>query len=334
VGTIKSRIRSVGAYVPDTVLANSFFESFLDTTDEWIASRTGIRARRVVEIPSVTATGERGIDTVNCMSAAEMGCRASRDAMERAGIGAVDVDGIIVATFTPDNIFPSTACRMQSDLGCKKAFAFDISAACAGFVYALTVANSMIESGHAKTLLVVGSEVTSKTMDWNDRGTCILFGDGAGAVVLQADESGRRDRGIQSCYLLSDGTLGSILTLPVWGEKRYLTMKGNDVFKHAVRMMIDASIKAVAEAGLKMEDIDLLIPHQANVRIIQSISDHLSFPMDKVVMNMDKYGNTSSASIPLALEEAWRDGRVKDGAKILFVGLGGGFTVGSVVCVI
>jgi len=334
VATIKSRILSVGAYVPDTVLTNSFFESFLDTTDEWIASRTGIRERRVVEIPTVTAAGERSIDTVNCMSAAEMGCRASRTAMERAGIRAEDVDGIIVATFTPDNIFPSTACRMQADLGCKGAFAFDISAACAGFVYALTVADNMIASGQAKTLLVVGSEVTSKTLDWNDRGTCILFGDGAGAVVLQADGSGRQDRGIQSCYLASDGTLGSILTLPVWGGQRYLTMKGNEVFKHAVRLMIDASIKAADKAGLRIEDIDLLIPHQANVRIIQSIAEHLSLPMEKVVMNMDKYGNTSSASIPLALEEAWQEGRVKDGTKVLFVGLGGGFTVGSVVCVI
>jgi 3-oxoacyl-[acyl-carrier-protein] synthase-3 len=318
--------------VPDTVLANGFFESFLDTTDEWIASRTGIRERRVVEAPSVNASGVRGIDTVNCMSAAEMGCRASRVAMGRAGVKAEDVDGIIVATFTPDNIFPSTACRMQSDLGCTGAFAFDISAACAGFVYALTVANNMIVSGQAKTLLVVGSEVTSKTLDWNDRGTCILFGDGAGVVVLQADESGK-GRGIRSCYLASDGTLGGILRLPVWGEQRYLTMKGNDVFKHAVRMMSDASIKAADKAGLKIEDIDLLIPHQANVRIIHSIAEHLSFPMEKVVMNMDRYGNTSSASIPLALEEAWQGGRVKDGSKVLFVGLGGGFTVGSVVCV-
>jgi 3-oxoacyl-[acyl-carrier-protein] synthase-3 len=253
--------------------------------------------------------------------------------MERAGIKAADVDGIVVATFTPDNFFPSTACRMQAELGCKNAFAFDISAACAGFVYALTVANNMIMSGQAKTILVAGSEITSKTLDWSDRGTCILFGDGAGAVVLQADESGRRDRGILSCHLTTDGTLGDLLYLPAWGQERYLRMKGNEVFKHAVRCMTEVSLKAADKAGMKIGDIDLLISHQANIRIIQSIAEHLSVPMDKVVANLDRYGNTSSASIPLALEEAWLDGRVKDGTKILFVGVGGGFTVGSAICV-
>lgn len=316
----KSRILSVGTYVPDTVLTNKYFESILDTSDEWITTRTGIRERRVV-----------GKD--DPMTAAEMGCRAARVAMERAKISAADVDGIIVATFTPDNFFPSTACSMQATLGCKNAFAFDISAACAGFVYALNVANSMIVSGQAKTMLVVGTEITSKTLDFSDRGTCILFGDGAGVVVLQADENGGGKRGIQSCYLLSDGTLGDILKLPSWGEKRYLTMKGNEVFKHAVRMMSEASTKAVGMAGMKIEDIDLVIPHQANIRIIQAIADHLSIPRERVVSNIEKYGNTSSASIPLALEEAWMGGRVKDGTKIVFVGLGGGFATGSAVCV-
>jgi 3-oxoacyl-[acyl-carrier-protein] synthase-3 len=320
VSDIKAKILSVGTYVPDTVLTNAYFESILDTSDEWITTRTGIRERRVV-------------DRDNPMSAAEMGCRAARTAMERAGVTADKVDGIIVATFTPDNFFPSTACMMQADLGCTGAFAFDMSAACAGFVYALTVANNMIVSGQAKTLLVVGTEVISKTLDWSDRGTCILFGDGAGVVVLQADGSGRQNRGIQSCYLSSDGTMGDLLKLSAWGEDRFLKMKGGEVFKHAVRLMSDASVRAAARAGLKIDDIDLLIPHQANIRIIQAISEHLSVPIEKIVTNMDRYGNTSSASIPLALEEAWQDGRVKDGSKVLFVGLGGGFAVGSAVCV-
>ncbi|MDR0330096.1 MAG: ketoacyl-ACP synthase III [Chitinispirillales bacterium] len=318
----RAKILSVGTYVPDTVLANKFFESFLDTSDEWIATRTGIRERRVVNMPGAPASS---------ISAADMGCRAARVALERAGVPASAVDGIIVATFTPDNFFPSTACRMQADLGCKGAFAFDISAACSGFTYALAVANSMVVSGQAKTVLVVGSEITSKTMDWKDRGTCILFGDGAGVAVLQADESGRRDKGILSCYLSSDGSMGDLLYLPAWGGERFLRMKGNEVFKHAVRLMSGACEKAVEQAGVKLEDVDLLIPHQANIRIMQAIAEHLSIPEGKVVANIHKYGNTSSASIPLALEEAWLDGRIRDGAKVLFVGLGGGFTVGSAV---
>jgi len=320
---IKAEILSVGAYVPDAVLPNSRFESFLDTSDEWIFTRTGISERRVVNMPHSPPGG---------MTAAEMGCRAARLAMERAGISPGEVDGIIAATFTPDNFFPSTACRMQADLGCTGAFAFDVGAACAGFVYALTVANGMIASGQAETILVVGSEVISKTLDWSDRSTCILFGDGAGAVALKAGAAGGA-AGVASCYLSSDGSMGDLLYLPAWGEERFLKMKGNEVFKHAVRMMSDASLKAVERAGMKLEDIDLLIPHQANVRIIHSVAESLKLPEEKVVSNINKYGNTSSASIPLALEEAWLDGRVKKGSRVLFVGLGGGFTVGSAVCV-
>jgi 3-oxoacyl-[acyl-carrier-protein] synthase-3 len=310
--------------VPDTVLSNGCFESFLDTSDEWITKRTGIRERRVVNMPHA-APGS--------MTAADMGCRAALSAMERAGVRPAEVDGIVVATFTPDNFFPSTACRMQADLGCAGAFAFDISAACAGFVHALTVANSMIAAGQAKTMLVVGSEVISKTLDWSDRGTCILFGDGAGAVVLRADESGRPDAGVLSCCLSSDGTMGGLLSLAAWGEDRFLRMKGNEVFKHAARMMSEASRNAAERAGIRLEDVDLLIPHQANIRIIQAVAEDLKMPAEKVVVNIHKYGNTSSASIPLALEDAWVDGRVKEGSKVLFVGIGGGFTVGSAVCV-
>lgn len=319
---IKAKIISVGTYVPDAVLSNERIESFLDTNDEWIVTRTGISERRVVNMPHA-APGS--------MTAADMGCRAARVAMDRAGVSAAEVDGIVVATFTPDAFFPSTACRMQADLGCTDAFAFDISAACAGFVYALTVANNMIVAGQAKTMLVVGSEVISKTLDWSDRGTCILFGDGAGVAVLKADERGQG--GVLSSYLLSDGTLGDLLNLPAWGEERFLKMNGNAVFKHAVRMMSDASLIAVGRAGMNLGDIDLLIPHQANLRIIQAVAESLKLPEEKVVVNIHKYGNTSSASIPLALEEAWADGRAREGSAVLFVGVGGGFTVGSAVCV-
>ncbi len=314
--TIRARLLSVGTDVPDNVMTNKEFEAFLETSDEWITTRTGIKQRRIVPKDQQ-------------VFASEMGTRAAKVALNRAGISASDVDGIVVATFTPDNFFPSTACRIQAELGCKGAFAFDISAACAGFVYALTVANNMIVSGQAKTMLVIGSEVISKTLDWTDRGTCILFGDGAGAVVLQAEENS--SRGIISSFLSSDGSLGEILKLPAWGEDRYMRMKGNEVFKHAVRLMSDASLKAINKANLTVDQVDLLIPHQANIRIIQSIADSLSIPMDKVVTNLEKYGNTSSASIPLALEEAWLDGRVKEGTRALFVGLGGGITVGSVL---
>jgi 3-oxoacyl-[acyl-carrier-protein] synthase-3 len=312
----------VGTYVPDAVLPNGRFESFLDTSDEWIAARTGIRERRVANMPHA-APGD--------MTAADMGCRAALAAMERAGVGPSEVDGIIVATFTPDNFFPSTACGIQAGLGCAGAFAFDISAACAGFVHALAVANAMIVSGQAKTVLAIGSEVISKTLDWSDRGTCILFGDGAGAVVLRAEDG---KAGVISSYLSSDGTLGGILSLAAWGEARFLRMKGNEVFKQAVRMMGEASRIAVERAGMKLGDIDLFIPHQANIRIIRAVAENLGLPEEKVVINIQKYGNTSSASIPLALEEAWVDGRVRDGSRVLFVGIGGGFTVGSAVCVI
>jgi len=316
---VKARILSVGTFVPDTVLTNKEIETFLDTSDEWITTRTGIKERRIV-------------DKEHPMSASEMGARASRIAMERAGVSSGDIDGIIVATFTPDNFFPSTACSMQADLGCKNAFAFDLSAACAGFTYALTVANNMIVSGQARTMLVVGSEVISKTLDWSDRGSCILFGDGAGAMVLAADEKNQQ-KGILSSCLFSDGTLGDLLTLPAWGENRVLKMKGNEVFKHAVRFMADLSLQAIDKAGLDVKDIDIIVPHQANIRIISALAEQLSVPMDKVAVNLQKYGNTSSASIPLAFEEAWLDGRIKDGSKVLFVGVGGGFSIGSAVCV-
>jgi 3-oxoacyl-[acyl-carrier-protein] synthase-3 len=293
---------------------NKEFESFLDTTDEWISSRTGIKRRHIAPRDAE-------------LKASELGAVAVKRAMDQAGLGPQDIDGIICATFTPDNFFPSTACKIQALTGCSRAFAYDISAACAGFVYALTTANSLIISGAAENIVVVGAEVISKTLDWKDRTTCILFGDGAGAVVLRGtnDES----RGILSTHLQSDGNLGDILILPSRGENTTMKMKGNEVFKHAVRMMSEVSLKVLNDIGYSVNDVDLLIPHQANIRIIQAVAEHLNVPREKVVTNVERYGNTSSASIPLALEEAWNDGRIKSGSKVLFTALGGGITVGS-----
>lgn len=311
-----AQIVSVGSYVPDTVMTNHDFEKILDTSNEWIVSRTGIKSRHIV-------------DRNNPVSASVLGVEASRRALERVSCKAEDIDAVLCATFTPDNFFPSTACRIQAELGCNGAFAFDISAACAGFVYALTLARSLIISGQAVRVLVVGTEVISKTLDWSDRSTCILFGDGAGAVVVEAGTI--PDKGISHAYLHSDGTLGDILTLPAWGEKRTMHMRGNEVFKHAVRLMVEASKKTLSTADCPLEDIDYFIPHQANSRIIGAVANHLSIPLSKVVCNLERYGNTSSASIPLALDEIWAKGLVSSGKNVLFTALGGGLTVGSVL---
>ncbi|MBN1306714.1 MAG: ketoacyl-ACP synthase III [Chitinispirillaceae bacterium] len=311
-----ARIISVGTYVPETVMENSDFERFLDTTDEWIASRTGIRQRHIVskELPT---------------PASHLGREAALIALKRAGCSPAEIDGIICATFTPDYFFPSTACRIQTELGCTRAFAFDVGAACAGFTYALTIANSLVTAGQYSKVLVIGTEVISKTLDWTDRSTCILFGDGAGAVVVAGSET--PGRGIVSSYLKSDGALGDILVLPAWGEKRTMQMKGNEVFKHAVRLMTDASEKVMAAAGLSIDRIDYFIPHQANSRIISAVAEQLHLPAEKVVCNLERFGNTSSASIPLALDEIWAAGGISDGTMALFTALGGGLTVGSVL---
>ena len=311
----RSRILSVGAYVPDTIITNRDFETFLDTSDEWIVTRTGIRERHIVP---------RG----SSVRVSELGTNAARIALERAGIAPEQVDGIICATVTPDTLYPSTACTLQAKLGCKNAFAFDLLAACAGFIYSLSLANSMILSGHAKTLLVVGAEILTKTVDWTDRATCILFGDGAGAVVVQGTNE---DEGILSTCLGSDGTHGDILTFSPWGENRFMHMQGNDVYKYAVRFITKIGQKAVAAAGLTLADIDLLIPHQANIRIIKAVGEQLHIPPEKVVTNLERYGNTSSASIPLVLNEAWGEGRIKKGTKVLFATLGGGLAYAGAV---
>jgi 3-oxoacyl-[acyl-carrier-protein] synthase-3 len=316
VNSKRARILSVGTYVPETVVTNKDLEKILDTTDEWIVNMTGIKSRHLIPADQN-------------VPASVLGAKAAEVALKRAGIDPTEIDGIVCATFTPDSFFPSTACRIQALLGCTNAFAFDVSAACAGFVYALTVANGLILSGKNKNILVIGAEVISKALDWTDRTTSILFGDGAGAVVLQG--TSEEDRGILATHLQSDGTLGDILMFPAWGEKRNMRMKGNEVFKHAVRMMSDASIKVLASAGFSLDEIDLMVPHQANIRIINALADHLKFPKEKIVTNLDRYGNTSSASIPLALDEAWQKGLIKENTKVLFTALGGGITAGSVI---
>jgi len=311
-----ARIVSVGSSVPERIVTNKDLEQFLDTSDDWITSRTGIRQRHLF------AKGEEA-------KLGDLGGKAAAAALASAGCSAQDIDGIICATFSPDCFFPSTACRIQQFIGNENACAFDVSAACAGFVYALSIADAMIASGRCNRMLVVGAEITSRTVDWTDRSTCVLFGDAAGAVLLEANEGS--NRGILSTYLNSNGTLGDILCLPAVGEKRFMKMNGNEVYKHAVRLMGEATEICLAKAGFGFDKVDLLIPHQANIRIINAMAKHMNLPREKVVTNLDKYGNTSSASIPLALEEAWKDGRIKDDTVAVFTALGGGLVWGSAV---
>jgi len=312
----RARIVSVGTSVPDTVLTNSDFEKMVDTNDEWIVTRTGIKSRHVAAKGSMVTT-------------AGLGSAAARLALERAKTAPEQVDGIICATITPDGLFPSTACKIQADLGCRGAFAFDIAAACAGFVYGLSLAKNFIAAGQGSTFLVVGSEMLSRITDYTDRATCILFGDGAGAAVVQGTND--KDTGIQSVCLSSDGSLGKILYCNLWDDSRFMYMEGREVFKYAVRMMAEVTKKAVAEAGLTLDDIDYFIPHQANIRIIKTLGETLNIAPEKVIVNLENFGNTSSASIPLALNEAIQDGRIRKGSTVLLTSLGGGVTVAGAV---
>ena len=319
-----ARIQGTGSFVPARVLTNVDLERMVETSDAWIVERTGIRERRIV------ASGE---------SCSDLAVKAAERALEAAGVAAADLDLILVATCTGDAPLPATACVLQHRLGAQRAAACDISAACSGFVYALAIGDAYVRSGYGQ-VLVVGSEVMSMLMDWTDRGTCILFGDGAGAVVLGPAADGK---GILSSHLHSDGTLWDLICVPGGGsaappsEKmlaeglQYLKMKGNETFKVAVRTMEEVAREALSANGLSVEDLDLYIPHQANVRIIKAVASRLGLPMEKVVMNMDRYGNTSAASIPLALDEAVRGGRVREGNLILMEAFGGGLTWGSVL---
>jgi 3-oxoacyl-[acyl-carrier-protein] synthase III len=318
-------IVGTGSYTPERVLSNQDLERIVDTSDEWITSRTGIKERRIAD----PATPSSFLAT-----------EAAKRALDAAGLTGQDLDQIIVGTVTGDRPFPSTACILQDRLGAERAHAFDISAACAGFVYALSVGKSSIESGMAGTVLAVGVESLSKIVNWTDRNTCVLFGDAAGAVVLRSTgEPG----GILATRLHSDGSLVHLLEMPAGGslmppshetvDRRLHTihMSGNDVFKHAVRAMESVAVEALEAAGRKPEDLALLIPHQANYRIIDATARRLGLPMEKVFVNLDKYGNTSSASIPLALDEARRAGRIRKGDLVEMVTFGGGFTWAAAV---
>lgn len=320
---IYSRITGTGSYLPPRRLTNADLVTELaaqgvESSDEWIVERTGIRARHFVDA---------GVNS------SDLALMASRQALEAAGVDAKDIDLIIVGTSTPDMVFPSTACILQSKLGVKGGPAFDVQAVCSGFIYALTLADSLIRSGTAKKALVVGAEVFSRLLDFKDRTTCVLFGDGAGAVVLEASDK----RGILATDIHADGRYSDILCVPghvcggqVLGDP-LLRMDGQAVFKLAVGVLDEAARAVLAKAGKTEADIDWLIPHQANIRIMQSTARKLKLPMDKVVVTVDQHGNTSAASIPLALDTAVRSGQVKPGQTLLLEAVGGGFTWGAVL---
>ncbi|QZN82362.1 ketoacyl-ACP synthase III [Stenotrophomonas sp. DR822] len=316
---IYSRIAGTGSYLPEKVLTNADLEKMVETSDEWIQTRTGIRERHIA------AEGE---------TTSDLGYQAALRAIEAAGIDASQLDMIVVGTTTPDLIFPSTACLIQAKLGVSGCPAFDVNAACSGFVFALSVADKFIRSGDARHVLVIGAETLTRIVDWEDRTTCVLFGDGAGAVVLKADE----ETGILSTHLHSDGSKKELLWNPVgvsvgFGEGTNgggtINMKGNDVFKYAVKALDSVVDETLDANGLTKSDLDWLIPHQANLRIIEATAKRLEMSMDQVVVTVDKHGNTSSGSVPLALDAAVRSGRVERGQLLLLEAFGGGFTWGS-----
>ncbi len=324
-----AHIAGTGRGIPAKVMTNHDFADLgLETDHDWIVERTGIVERHIA------GDGE---------STASMAASAARQAMDRAGVSAGEVDVIILSTATPDRLLPSTAVDLQAALGASRAVAFDISAACSGWVYGMTIAEGLMQSGMVETALVVGSEKMSAIIDWKDRSTCVLFGDGAGAAVLKRTPTDGSSRGILSAFMRSDGTLAELLWRPSGGagvpfstevledRSSYVRMAGRETFKHAVRSMSEACDRALDAARLRGEDIDILIPHQANVRIIEATAKHANIPMSKVFVNVDRYGNTSSASIPIALDEAIEQGRVASGTTAMFVAFGAGFTWGSMV---
>jgi 3-oxoacyl-[acyl-carrier-protein] synthase-3 len=321
-------IAGTGSYIPAKKLSNYDLEKTVDTTDEWIKTRTGIETRYIAE------------DYETC---SYMGAKSAEKALEMAGLSAFDLDMIIVATITPDMPMPSTACLVQKELGAKNAFAFDINAACSGFVYGLTLAYSFIQNNPDKNILLIGSEVLSKRVNWSDRSTCVLFGDGAGSVIIKGTEN--HDSGILHLCLHSDGNLWELLTIkglgtayPLTNENlkngfQYIHMEGREVFKNAVRSLEAVSREALEKTGWVTEDVDFVFAHQANTRILEALAEKLSIPSDKVFININKYGNTSSASIPIAIDEANRLGLLKKGMRLLIVAFGGGFTWGAITMI-
>ncbi len=321
----KASITGVGSFLPKKILTNDDLSKMLDTTDEWISKRTGIKERRIVE---------------NGVAASDLAVEASLRALDDANVLPTEVDLIITSTITPDCIFPSTSCYIQEKLGARNAGAFDLLAACAGFVYALSVAKSFVASGAMKTVLVVGTECMSKITDYTDRSTCILFGDGAGAVVVQQG-NGRRE--IITTHLGSDGSQAELLTLPAGGSKlpasretvdsrlHYIKLRGKEVFKQAIINMVDLITRAAAENNMQVDDIDMIIPHQSNIRIIEAAMEKLKLPKEKAYINIDRYGNTSSASIPIAMDEIEKEDLLKPGDTAFLVAFGGGLTWSSSV---
>lgn len=318
-------IQGTGSYVPERVVPNSYFEKIIDTSDEWITTRTGIKERRMIE---------KG------QAMSDLATLASASALQMAGISADELELIIIGTSTADMLSPSTACLVQHRLGAKRAVAFDVNAACPGFIYGLAVAQKFMQDGTYQKALVVGGEIVSNRLDFKDRSTCVLFGDGAGAVIL-GHANGKDDGEILSMDIESDGDLWHLIHVPGGGSRnppsyemldarlQYVKMQGNEVFKHAVRTLVSSAQKIMQEQGITSDDIDWFIPHQANIRIMDVVAEKLGIPTQKVIVNVHKYGNTSAASIPVALDEAVRDGRIKKGDLVLANSFGAGLTWGA-----
>lgn len=320
---LRAKIIGTGSYLPKKVMTNHDLEKLVDTSDEWIMTRTGIRERRIADKKEASS---------------DLGIKAAREALANAGLKASDLELILVATATPDMIFPSTAAYVQHGLGAGNAAAMDISAVCTGFIFGLSIAEQYIKTGRYKTILVVGAEIMSRILDWTDRKTCVLFGDGAGAAIIQGSED---ESGILSTHIYTDGSYADFLLAPGSGTRHgygnaapgdksnCIQMKGNETFKVAVNFMSKVAREALESNGLAAEDIDLFIPHQANQRIIEAIAKKLGVPSEKVFMNLHKYGNTSAASVPIALDEALHENRIKPGDLVLIVAFGGGLTWGA-----
>lgn len=322
--SINSIILSTGSFLPSKILTNADLEKMVDTSDEWITQRSGIKQRHIAGDNETTG---------------DMAIKAAKNALDESGLKPEDIDGVIVATTTPDRIFPSVAVKVQAELGIKVGLAFDVQAVCTGFVYALSVADNFIKLGQAKNILVIGAEKMSSLVDWTDRATCVLFADGAGAVILQAKENDKTQenklagQGIHSTHLYANGkqrdmlqTSGGVSTT---GENGKIEMQGRDVFKYAVSYMADVVGEVLDRNNITAEDIDWLVPHQANIRIIESTAKKLNMGMDQVAVTVDHHGNTSAASIPLALDEAVRSGKIKRGQMLLIEAMGGGLTWGA-----
>lgn len=319
--TVRSVIRSCGAYLPERVMTNADLEKIVDTSDEWIVQRSGIRERHIA------ADDE---------TAADLAIKAAREALINAELSGADIDGVIVATSTPDTTFPSVAVKVQAALGCKHGPTFDVQAVCSGFLYALSVADSMMRTGHARRMLVVGAEKMSSILNWEDRTTCVLFGDGAGAVVLEAHDGGTgtaADRGILSTHLYADGNHCDILKtsggVSSTRDAGFIVMEGREVFRHAVDKMAGAVRDVLDNNKVTADQIDWLVPHQANIRILEGAAKKLGVGMDQVIVTVDRHGNTSAASIPLALAEGMADGRIKPGQLVMLEALGAGLTWGA-----